>query len=89
MVREVKAVAGQVASSSRRQASVNVASGGSHDSNGDALFTATGVSLFADPVANFMIFLRGTFSWRFDPMNGALLDLSGHGKVSDVCAMID
>jgi hypothetical protein len=61
----------------------------STDANGDQIFTATGRSLLADPVANIMVFATGTFSWRFDPVNFALLDLSGSGTMVDVCAMID
>jgi len=61
----------------------------STDSNGDLIFVATGRSLFGDPVANTMLFGTGNFSWRFDPVNSALLDFSGTGQLVDVCAMID
>jgi len=61
----------------------------STDANGDQIFTATGRSLLADPVANIMVLATGSFSWRFDPVNFALLDLSGTGKTVDVCAMIN
>lgn len=57
--------------------------------NGDVIFVVTGRSLLGDPVANEMLFVTGTFSFRFDPVNSALLDLSGDGKMSDVCAMIE
>jgi hypothetical protein len=61
----------------------------STDSNGDTIVVATGRSLLGDPVANVMVFTIGTFSWRFDPITSALLDLSGNGQLVDVCAMID
>jgi hypothetical protein len=61
----------------------------STDSNGDTIVVATGRSLLGDPVANIMVFAIGTFSWRFDPISLALLDLSGNGQLVDVCAMID
>jgi hypothetical protein len=61
----------------------------STDDNGDVFVVATGRSLLGDPVANTMLFVIGTFSWRFDPVNSALLDLSGKGQMADVCAMIE
>jgi hypothetical protein len=61
----------------------------STDSNGDTIVVVTGRSLLSDPVANIMVFAIGTFSWRFDPISFALLNLSGNGQLVDVCAMID
>lgn len=61
----------------------------STDDNGDTIVVATGRSLLGDPVANTMLFVIGTFSWRFDPVDLALLDLSGKGQMADVCALIE
>ena len=61
----------------------------STDENGDQIILATGRSLLADPIANYMILATGTFSWRFDPVNFSLLDFSGTGKTADVCGMIE
>ena len=60
----------------------------STDENGDLVIVTTGRSIIGDPIANTMVFAVGTFSFRVDPVNGALLDLSGKGQMSDVCAMI-
>jgi hypothetical protein len=61
----------------------------STDSNGDQIVIVTGRSLLADPVAKYMVLASGRFSFRPDPVTFALVDLSGHGQLVDVCAMID
>ena len=56
--------------------------------DGDVVTVATGRNALLDPIAGFVL-TQGNFTYTFDADGNLIAPLSGRGRVTDICALVD